>query len=140
MISAIGLDMRIVLIHAEIDFSRERFVLPTGIRIVVPPFGRTRIEGNAVYGDAEWIHAERCHFAGKPGMRRHTERVRLRADCVRISPIGKVSVAVIGNAVGSDVTIISTHGDLYLVIVLTALRAGLNQTRNDNYKADKSLH
>src|SRR5207247_2143041 len=140
MISAIGLDMRIVLIQAEIDFSRERFVLPTGSRIVVRPFGRARIERNAIYCDAKWIHDERRHPPGSLGMQRYAERVRLRADRVRITPIRKVSVPVAGNAVGSDVTIITTHADLYLVIVRTALRAGLNQTRNDNHEADKSLH
>src|SRR6266446_1492729 len=128
MISAIGLSMRIDLIHAEIDSPGECFVLPTGTRIVVPPFGRARIERNAVYCDAEWIHAERCHIAGKLRMQGHTEGVRLRPDRVRISSIWKVSVPVAGNAVGSDITIITTHDDLYLVIVLTALRAGLNQT------------
>src|SRR5881275_3435741 len=134
MISAIGLDMRIVLIHTEIYFSGERFVLPTRSRIVLPPFGRTRIERNAVYCDAEWIHAERRQIAGKLGMQRHPEGVGLCPDRVRITPVRKVSVPVAGNAVGSDVAIISTHDDLYLVIVLTALRAGLNQTRNDNYQ------
>src|SRR5882724_8157536 len=126
MISAIGLDMRIVLIHTEIYFSGERFVLPTGSRIVVPPFGRTRIERNAVYCDAEWIHAERRQIAGKLGMQRHTEGVPLGPDRVRISAIGKVSMPVTGDAVGSDIAIVTADDDLNLVITLTALRAGLN--------------
>jgi len=33
---------------------------------------------------------------------------------------------VAGNAVGSDIAIITANDDLYLVITLTALRAGLN--------------
>src|SRR5258708_7195012 len=120
MISAIGLDMRIVLIHTEIYFSGERFVLPTGSRIVVPPFGRTRIERNAVYCDAEWIHAERRQIACKLRMRRHTEGIRLCPDLLRITRVRKVSVPVAGNAVGSDIAIITADNDLYLVIALTA--------------------
>jgi hypothetical protein len=51
MVGTIGLHMGIVLIQSKPRTERHRFILPTGRRVVLPPFGSARIERNTVDGD-----------------------------------------------------------------------------------------
>jgi hypothetical protein len=62
MISAVGLDVSVVLIHPEFAGDVHRLILPAGVPVAVPEFVCARVEHHAVKSDPERLKAKgpRC--------------------------------------------------------------------------------
>ncbi len=106
MIGAIGLHMGIVGIQAQADCAAQRIVLPARAAVAVPKLGRHRIKGHALEADAKAeSQPQRRGLSCQARTGRHTQTDLLRADGIGVAAIGESADAVVGQAVGGELTV-----------------------------------
>jgi len=102
MIGAVGLNMSMVHIEAEVGLAGHGGVIPARGSITFPEFCGKGIERHAVQGNTEILHTESGRARSLAGIDRHTKMIILGADGIGIMSVWKTAGGVIGNAVGQN--------------------------------------
>src|SRR5947209_5082279 len=109
MVSAGGLDVRVVLVETQIDESRSRFVVP--VAGPVPELGGAGLEGHSIDGHPEPPSGGGDGLFGRAGTERHAEIILLRRNRIWVAAIGKFAWRMVGQAIAPNETLASGDGD-----------------------------
>ena len=118
MIGAIGLDVSIILIEAQINLSGKRLVPPAGAAVVLPVLRRARVERHTVQGDTETHPAPHRHRPVRRNrVHRHPVGMALGRNRIGVSPVRKCADIMLRYPVRPDYPHIAISTDTDVVFM-----------------------